>query len=278
MTTIAEHIIRTLADHGVEQSWGVVGDALNPLTDAIRRDGRIQWIGVRHEEAAAFAAAAQAQLSNRIGLCMGTVGPGSVHLLNGLYDAKKSHAPVLAICGQVPSAEAGSDYFQEVNNDLLFSDVAVYNQTITSAEQVPHMLEQAINTAYAESGVAVLTIPGDLGTLDLDDPVEPVLAGPLPAGAPAASQLDAAAAAINDAKAVTVLAGIGARESRAEVLALCETLNAPMVVTIKGKDAFDDDNPFNVGQSGLIGNPAAAEAFDGCDVLLMLGTDFPYRE
>ncbi|MFB9776209.1 thiamine pyrophosphate-binding protein [Brevibacterium otitidis] len=120
MTTIAEHIIRTLADHGVEQSWGVVGDALNPLTDAIRRDGRIQWIGVRHEEAAAFAAAAQAQLSNRIGLCMGTVGPGSVHLLNGLYDAKKSHAPVLAICGQVPSAEAGSDYFQEVNNDLLF--------------------------------------------------------------------------------------------------------------------------------------------------------------
>lgn len=278
MTTIAEHIIRTLADHGVEQSWGVVGDALNPLTDAIRRDGRIQWIGVRHEEVAAFAAGAQAQLSNRIGLCMGTVGPGSVHLLNGLYDAKKSHAPVLAICGQVPSAEAGSDYFQEVNNDLLFADVAVYNQTITSAEQVPHMLEQAINTAYAESGVAVLTLPGDLGTLELDDPVEPALAGPLPAGAPAAAQLDAAAAALNDVTAVTVLAGIGARESRAEVLALCETLNAPMVVTIKGKDAFDDDNPFNVGQSGLIGNPAAAEAFDGCDVLLMLGTDFPYRE
>ena len=136
---------------------------------------------MRHEEVAAFAAGAQAQLSNRIGLCMGTVGPGSVHLLNGLHDAKKSHAPVLAICGQVPSAEAGSDYFQEVNNDLLFADVAVYNQTITSAEQVPHMLEQAINTAYAESGVAVLTRPGDLGTLELDDPVEPALTG-APAG------------------------------------------------------------------------------------------------
>ena len=167
MTTVARMLVSALADEGVTSVWGVVGDALNPITDAIRTDDRIEWIGVRHEEVAAFAASAQSQLSGRIGVCMGTVGPGSVHLLNGLYDAKKSHAPVLAICGQVPLAELGSDFFQEVNNDRLFADVAVYARTITSADQVSYMLEQAVNAALQQKGVAVLTIPGDVGGLDL---------------------------------------------------------------------------------------------------------------
>src|SRR6201991_2233963 len=160
MTTVAELLVAAIADHGVTQVWGVVGDALNPVTDAIRREDRMEWIGVRHEEAGAFAAGAQSQLTDTIGVCAGTVGPGSVHLLNGLYDAKKSHAPVLAICGQVPLAELGSDFFQEVDNDLLFSDVAVFSRTITSPAQAVQLLEQAVQAALNERGVAVLTLPG----------------------------------------------------------------------------------------------------------------------
>ena len=159
MTTVAELLIESLADYGVTTVWGVVGDALNPVTDAIRREDRIEWIGVRHEEAGAFAAGAQAQLTGRLGVCMGTVGPGSIHLLNGLYDAKKSHAPVLAICGQVPREDIGSEFFQEVNNEQLFADVAVFNRTVTNVEQLPFLIEQAGNTAIQESGVAVLTLP-----------------------------------------------------------------------------------------------------------------------
>src|ERR1700712_2268156 len=158
MTTVAETIISGLYQLGVRTVWGVVGDALNPVTDAIRQQDGMEWIGVRHEEAGAFAASAQAQLTGQLAVCMGTVGPGSIHLLNGLYDAKKSHAPVLALCGQVPLAELGSNFFQEVDNDALFADVAVFRQTLTSPEQMPRMLEQAIQAAYT-GGVAVLTLP-----------------------------------------------------------------------------------------------------------------------
>src|SRR6478609_5441026 len=163
MTTVAEQIVATLADLGVRTVWGVVGDALNPVTDAIRREERIDWIGTRHEEAAAFAAGAQAQLTGTIGVCMGTVGPGSLHLLNGLYDAKKSHAPVLAICGQVPTSELGSNFFQEIDNNAVFADVSVFHATVTAGSQMPYLLEQAVNAAFAKRGVAVLTVPGDVG-------------------------------------------------------------------------------------------------------------------
>src|SRR5690242_8011218 len=158
MSTVAEGIVTALAQQGVRTVWGVVGDALNPVTDAIRRQDGIDWIGVRHEEAGAFAASAQAQLTGSLAVCMGTVGPGSIHLLNGLYDAKKSHAPVLALCGQVPLAEVGTDFFQEVDNNRLFSDVAVFAETVTSAEQMPQLLERAVNAALGARGVAVLTL------------------------------------------------------------------------------------------------------------------------
>src|SRR6201994_2883293 len=166
MTTIAEQLVTALADQGVTTVWGVVGDALNPITDAIRREERLDWIGVRHEEVAAFAAGAQAQLTGVLGVCMGTVGPVSIHLLNGLYDAKKSHAPVLAVCGQVPLAEMGTDFFQEVDNDLLFRDVALFTRTITSAQQASTTVEQAMQAALNGPGVAVITLPGDVGALD----------------------------------------------------------------------------------------------------------------
>jgi pyruvate dehydrogenase (quinone) len=160
--TVAESIVTALADLGVRTVWGVVGDALNPVTDAIRREPRLEWVGVRHEEAAAFAAGAQAQLNGTLGVCMGTVGPGSLHLLNGLYDARKSHAPVLAICGQVPLAQLGSDFFQEVDNDVVFADVAGFCRTVTSPSQMPGLLEQAVQSALAAPGVSVLTLPGDV--------------------------------------------------------------------------------------------------------------------
>src|ERR1700743_886450 len=167
MSDVAETLVDALANLGVKTIWGVVGDALNPVTDAIRREDRIEWIGVRHEEDGAFAAGAQAQLSGTLGVCMGTVGPGSIHLLNGLYDAKKSHAPVLAICGQVPLPELGSDFFQEGDNDALFRDVAGFCRPAPPPEQMPRLLEQAVQTAYAGPGVAVLTLPGDVGSMEL---------------------------------------------------------------------------------------------------------------
>lgn len=278
MTTVGEAIVEALAGHGVRQVWGVVGDALNPITDAIRTTEGIEWIGVRHEEVAAFAASAQAQLSGRLGVCMGTVGPGSIHLLNGLYDAKKSHAPVLAICGQVPTSEIGTDYFQEVGNDRVFADVAVFCETLTSSGQLPHLLEQAVNAAYAQHGVAVLTVPGDVGDLALDRKAPLAsFTPPSPPAAAAADQVAAAARALAEGT-VTLLVGCGAREAREEVLALADRLAAPMVLTLKGKEGLERDNPFQVGQSGLIGNPAAASAMEDADTLFLIGTDFPYRD
>ena len=277
--TVAETLIDGLYELGVRQVWGVVGDALNPVTDAIRRKDGMAWIGVRHEEAGAFAASAQAQLTGTLGVCMGTVGPGSIHLLNGLYDAAKSHAPVLAVCGQVPLAEMGGDFFQEVDNDLLFRDVARFRHTVTSAAQMPRVLEQAVNAAYAGPGVAVLTMPGDVGSTDMPK------GSPLPAfvthktaAAGSEQAVSQAVSLLDAASTVTILAGIGAREARAELLALAEHLAAPIVLSLKAKERLERDNPYQVGQSGLIGNPASKTAFDGGDVLLMVGTDFPYPD
>lgn len=278
MKNVAETIVAGLADLGVTSVWGVVGDALNPVTDAIRRDDRIEWISVRHEEVAAFAVSAQAQITGTLGVCMGTVGPGSIHLLNGLYDAAKSKAPVLAICGQVPLAEIGSDYFQEVDNDLLFTDVATFRATITSPTQMPRLLEQAVNAAYAGPGVSVLSLPGDVGELDVENDRRPQFVTTQPTLAANESVLAEAVRVLDDATTVTILAGRGAIEARDSLLRLADRLSAPMVLTLKAKEGLERDNPFEVGQSGLIGNPASQVAFDGADALLMLGTDFPYPE
>ncbi|MDX3310504.1 thiamine pyrophosphate-binding protein [Streptomyces sp. ME08-AFT2] len=277
--TVARIIVDALGELGVRQVFGVVGDALNPVTDAIRTTEGLEWVGCRHEEAAAFAASAQSQLTGTLGVCMGTVGPGSVHLLNGLYDAAKSHAPVLAIAGQVPLAELGSDYFQEVDNDALFSDVAVFRATIASPDQLPRMLEAAVRHALGRKGVAVLTVPGDLGEQQLpsDRPARFSLNAPL--SRPDAAAVRRAAELLDRSERVTLLVGEGARAAREDVLTLADRLAAPMVLTLKAKAGFEgDDNPFQVGQTGLIGNPAAAAALQDADTLLLLGTDFPYRD
>ncbi|MFF9496002.1 thiamine pyrophosphate-dependent enzyme [Streptomyces flaveolus] len=277
--TVAQVIVDALSELGVRHVFGVVGDALNPLTDAIRTTDGLEWVGCRHEEAAAFAASAQSQLTDTLGVCMGTVGPGSVHLLNGLYDAAKSHAPVLAIAGQVPLAEIGSDYFQEVDNDALFSDVAVFRATVTSPDQLPQMLETAVRHALGRKGVAVLTVPGDLGERELtaDRPARFSLNAPL--SRPDESAVRRAAELLDGSLRVTLLVGEGARAARQDVLTLADRLAAPMVLTLKAKAGFEGDaNPFQVGQTGLIGNPAAAAALQDADTLLLLGTDFPYRD
>lgn len=277
--TVARVIVDALTELGVRQVFGVVGDALNPLTDAIRTTEGLEWVGCRHEEAAAFAASAQSQLTGTLGVCMGTVGPGSVHLLNGLYDAAKSHAPVLAIAGQVPLAELGSDYFQEVDNDALFRDVAVFRATITSPDQLPQMLETAVRHALGRRGVAVLAVPGDLGERELtaDRPARFSLNAPV--SRPDGSAVHRAAELLDRSERVTLLVGEGARAAREDVLTLADRLVAPMVLTLKAKAGFEgDDNPFQVGQTGLIGNPAAAAALQDADTLLLLGTDFPYRD
>ncbi|MFF5703594.1 thiamine pyrophosphate-dependent enzyme [Streptomyces sp. NPDC012794] len=276
--TVARVIVDALKELDVHHVFGVVGDALNPLTDAIRTTEGVDWVGCRHEEAAAFAAGAQAQLSGRLGVCMGTVGPGSVHLLNGLYDAAKSHAPVLAVCGQVPLADMGTDYFQEVDNDQLFRDVAVYRATVTSPGQMPRMLESAVRAAISQGGVAVLTVPGDLGDQEVEDDRPVRFALDRPVTRPDDPALAEAAQLVNAGSRTTLLVGQGAREAREEVLRLAGLLNAPMVLTLKAKEGFEHDNPYQVGQTGLIGNPAASHALDQCDTLVMLGTDFPYRD
>ncbi|MCA1217098.1 thiamine pyrophosphate-dependent enzyme [Streptomyces sp. 8L] len=277
--TVARVIVDAIAELGVRQVFGVVGDALNPLTEAIRTTEGLEWVGCRHEEAGAFAASAQSQLTGNLGVCMGTVGPGSVHLLNGLYDAAKSHAPVLAIAGQVPLAEVGTDAFQEVGNDALFSDVAVFRATISSPDQLPALLESAVRTALGRKGVAVLTVPADIGGKELgaDRPVRLSLSSTVTR--PEESAVRDAARLLGGAERVTLLVGQGARAARADVLALADRLAAPMVLTLKAKEGFEGpDNAFQVGQTGLIGNPAAASALHDADTLLLLGTDFPYRE
>lgn len=249
MTTVAQMIAKAPADQVVRTVRGVVGDALNPVTDAIREEDRLEWIGVRHEEVGAFAASAQAQLPGTIGVCIGT------------------------ICGQVPLADLGSDLLQEVDNDLLFHDVACFTRTITSASHATTMVESAMQSALSTPGVAVLTLPGDVGDLDLtEDASPPRVAVAHPPTIPDETTIARATELIDNAKTVTMLVGIGAVDARDEALALVERLNAPMMLTLKAKEGLERDNRFQVGQGGLIGNPGATLALDTGDVLLMVGT------
>lgn len=276
---VSEALVSILAKTGVKQIFGIVGDALNGMTDAIRRNGEIQWIGVRHEETAAFAAGAQAQLTGQLGVCAGTVGPGAIHLLNGLYDAKRSHAPVLAISGQIPLEEMGSDYVQETNLQKLFDDVSVYNQTIVSPAQMPRVVQAALRAALARRGVAHLSIPGDIAQAPLPSvKIQPDIHHSQCESIPVPDDLERAADTLNASKHVTILAGIGTQGARKEILAVAERLKAPIVFTLRGKDVLEYGNPFAVGMTGVIGTPAGAKALEDADAFLLVGTDFPYRD
>lgn len=281
--TIADQFIEQLIGAGVRRIYGIVGDSLNPLVDAVRRSGGaarggIDWIHVRHEEAAAFAAAADAEITGELAVCAGSCGPGNLHLINGLYDANRSGAPVLAIASHIPSAQIGSGYFQETHPDRLFTECSVYSEMISTAAQAPRVIASAIRTAIAEKGVSVVTLPGDIAELAVDGPT-PIIARPRPAAlVPAAEDVDALVAAIEKARRIAIFAGVGVRGAHDEVVALADLLAAPIGHSLRGKEWIQYDNPFDVGMTGLLGYGAAHDGIHDADLLILLGTDFPYEQ
>jgi pyruvate dehydrogenase (quinone) len=281
MSTVAEQFAATLAAVGVKRIYGIVGDSLNGLTDAIRRQGKIEWLHVRHEEVAAFAAGAEAHLTGTLAVCAGSCGPGNLHLINGLFDCHRSRVPVLAIAAQIASVEVGSGYFQETHPQSLFKECSHYCELISTHQQMPRVLEIAIRAAVTQRGVAVVVIPGDVAlqnALEAPLPSQDALIPEAPVVRPGARDLQSLAALLNGASRVTLLCGSGCAGAHDELLAVGGQLKAPMVHAMRGKEHVEWDNPFDVGMTGLIGFSSGYYAMLDCDVLLMLGTDFPYRQ
>ena len=279
--TVADQFAEILAAAGVKRLYGIVGDSLNGITDAIRRQGKIEWVHVRHEEVAAFAAGAEAHLTGDLAVCAGSCGPGNLHLINGLFDCHRSRVPVLAIAAQIPSAEIGSGYFQETHPQTLFKECSHYCELVSGANQMPHALEVAIREAVGRRGVSVVVIPGDVALQPAAAAPQPKFAGllpPLPVVTPARKDLDALAALLNGVGRITILCGSGCQGAHKELLAMAASLKAPIVHTMRGKEYVEWDNPHDVGMTGLIGFSSGYYAMLDCDVLLMLGTDFPYRQ
>jgi pyruvate dehydrogenase (quinone) len=281
MNTVADQFAETLAVAGVKRIYGIVGDSLNGLTDAIRAQGKIEWLHVRHEEVAAFAAGAEAHLTGELAVCAGSCGPGNLHLINGLFDCHRSRVPVLAIAAHIPSGEIGAGYFQETHPQALFKECSHYCELVSGADQMPRILEVAIREALGRRGASVVVIPGDVALRAAAPAAPPKLAGlvpPAPVVTPARPDLDKLAALLNSNARVTLLCGSGCAGAHNELLALGERLKAPMVHTMRGKEHVEWDNPYDVGMTGLIGFASGYYAMLDCDVLLMLGTDFPYRQ
>ena len=278
---VADYTAETLKQAGVKRVYGVVGDTLNGFTDSLRRIGGIEWMHMRHEEAGAFAAGAEAHLTGELAVCAGSCGPGNLHLINGLFDCHRSRVPVLGIAAQIPSAEIGSGYFQETHPQTLFQECSHYCELISGANQMPRVLEVAIREAVGKRGVSVVVLPGDVALQPASDAPAPKLAGLLPPRAvvlPARAELDRLAALLNGQRRVTVLCGSGCAGAHAQLLALGDRLKAPMVHAYRGKEYVEWENPYDVGMTGLIGFASGYYAMLDCDVLLMLGTDFPYRQ
>ena len=276
---VADLVVATLEASGVERVYGLPGDSLNGLTDALRRNGTIAWGHVRHEEAAAFAASAEAALTGRLAVCAGSCGPGNLHLINGLFDAQRSGVPVLAIAAQIPADEIGGQYFQETHPQYLFRECSVYCELAATADQVPRLVEMAMRAALEQGGVGVVVIPGEMFLADAPKDAKPVSVTRAARHLrPDDASLDEAARILDGASAVTILAGAGCAGARDELLAFAGALQAPMVHAFRGKEFVEHDNPFDVGMTGLIGFGSGYRAMEHCDALVMLGTDFPYRQ
>ncbi|MFE5811928.1 ubiquinone-dependent pyruvate dehydrogenase [Streptomyces sp. NPDC056479] len=276
--TVADLIVSMLKASGVRRVYGLPGDSLNGFTDALRRDGTIAWGHVRHEEAAAFAAAAEAGVTGRLAVAAGSCGPGNLHLINGLFDAQRSRVPVLAVAAQIPQEQIGSEYFQETHPQLLFRECSVYCELASMPEQVPWLLATAVRTALERSGVAVLVVPGELFLAPAPDrPAQHPVLKTSSHVRPDDAALARAARILNASDRVTILAGAGCEGAHDEAVALAEALKAPMVHSLRGKEFLEYDNPYDVGLTGLIGYSSGYRAMEHCDALLMLGTDFPYR-
>ncbi len=277
MANVAEKLVEMLVQAGVKRIYGVVGDSLNSIVDAVRRTEGIEWVAMRHEEVGAFAAGAEAQLSGNLAVCAGSCGPGNVHLINGLYDCHRSYAPVLAIAAHIPSSQIGTSYFQETHPERIFTDCSYFCETISSAAQMPRTAQNAIQTALNKRGVSVLVIPGDVALQKVSGDFPPhELRAARPLIRPADCDLDELATLLNSSETCTLLCGAGCAGAHDEVLALAGALQAPVVHTMRGKEYVEWGNPFDVGMTGLIGFASGYRAMENADVLLMLGTDFPY--
>ena len=279
--TVADQFAETLAAAGVKRIYGVVGDSLNGLTDSLRRQAKIEWVHVRHEEVAAFAAGAEAHLTGELAVCAGSCGPGNLHLINGLFDCHRSRVPVLGIAAQIPTFEIGAGYFQETHPEMLFKQCSHYCELMSGPQQMPRVLEIAIREAVGRRGVSVVVLPGDVALQAAARAPLPKAAGllpPRPVVMPAAADLDRLAAMLNADGKVTILCGSGCAGAHDELLALGERLKTPMVHALRGKEYVEWDNPYDVGMTGLIGFSSGYYAMLDCDILLMLGTDFPYRQ
>ncbi len=277
MATVADFIADTLVASGCRRVFGIPGDSLNGFTDALRTRPELAWMQVRHEEAAAFAAAAEAELTGELAVCAGSCGPGNLHLINGLYDAQRSRVPVLAIAAHIPSEEIGSGYFQETRPQELFRECSVYVEHVAHAEQMPRLLRIAMREALSKRGVAVLVIPGDIGLSRIDAQPERISAARSQV-LPEPGELAGAAAALDAGSKVTILAGAGCRNAHDELVELAGVLKAPVVHAMRGKEFVEHDNPYDVGMSGLLGFSSGYRAMERCDTVLMLGTDFPYQQ
>ncbi|WP_158887820.1 pyruvate dehydrogenase [Amycolatopsis anabasis] len=282
MTTVADQLIEVLIQAGVRRIYGVVGDSLNPVVDAIRRSGGsakggIDWVHVRNEEAGAFAAAAEAQLTGRLAVCAGSCGPGNLHLLQGLYDAHRSGAPVLAIASHIPAAQIGTGFFQETHPERLFAECSHYCELVSQPEQMPRIARIAVQNAVGRRGGAVIVLPGDVAH---ENAVRPTgtsgILGTPPAILPADSDVEALVERIERAEKVMIMAGAGCRDAHDEVIQLAELIGAPVGHSLRGKEFIQYDNPFDVGMSGLLGYGACYDAMHAADLVLLLGTDFPY--
>jgi pyruvate dehydrogenase (quinone) len=276
---VADLLVETIAGAGVERVYGLCGDSLNGITDAIRTHKKIQWVHVRHEETAAFAAGAEAHLTGNLAVCAGSCGPGNLHLINGLYDCQRSRVPVLAIAAQIPSNEIGSGYFQETRPEHLFAQCSHYCETVSHPDQMPRVLEIAIQTAIARRGVSVVSIPGDVA-LQAATVESPRLhfPPPKPTVCPSEHEIQSLARVLNGSKKITIFGGAGCAGAHAELITLAGKLNAPIVHALRGKEFIEYDNPFDVGLTGLLGFSSGHHAMMNCDLLLMLGTDFPYQQ
>src|SRR5271167_4120204 len=279
--TVADQFAEVLAAAAVKRIYGIVGDSLNGLTDSLRRQGKIEWIHVRHEEVAAFAAGAEAHLTGDLAVCAGSCGPGNLHLINGLFDCHRSRVPVLGIAAQIPSVEIGAGYFQETHPQIFFQECSHYCELISGSDQMPRILEVAIREAVSKRGVSVVVIPGDVALLPASDAPTAKAASLLPIApsvTPAQSEITQLAALLNGGKRVTVLCGSGCQGAHDLLLSLGKRLQSPMVHALRGKEHVEWGNPYDVGMTGLIGFSSGYYAMKDCDTLLMLGTDFPYRQ
>ncbi len=280
--TVADQLIEVLVQSGVRRIYGLVGDSLNPIVDAVRRsggaaEGGIDWIHVHNEEAGALAAAAEAQLTGTLAVCAGSCGPGNTHMIQGLYDAHRSGAPVLAIASHIPSVQIGTTYFQETHPTSLFAECSSWVELVSRPQQLPRLQRIAMQTALADRGVSVLVIPGDVTAEAAAHPTgQGDLVTPSAVVTPAADRVEALAERVNRASSVTLFVGAGVREAREEVLALAEKVKAPVGHSLGGKEWIQYDNPYDVGMSGLLGYGACFEASHEADLLVLLGTDFPY--